>query len=109
MHDYLIIKYNTTHSFFIHSKTQQKKKNKFIEKLMTKMNEQIHNLLFRPLSIAIKTEKPAVLAGKCFLSSYNEWILYMNLLQLLHLFGYCIESHNRVKYDPGEKNGRKNH
>jgi hypothetical protein len=75
------------------------------------MNEQIHNLLFRPLSTAIKTEKKlaAVLPGKCFLSSYNEWILYMNLLQILHLFVYCIESHNRVKYDRGDKNGRKNH
>jgi hypothetical protein len=52
------------------------------------MNEQIHNLFF---------------------SLHNEWFLYTNLLQILHLFVYCIEPHNRVKFDPGDKNDRKNH
>jgi hypothetical protein len=35
--------------------------------------------------------------------------VYTNLLQILHLFVYCIEPHNRVKFDPGDKNDRKNH
>jgi hypothetical protein len=81
-----ITKYNTTHIVFIHRKTRNKKKEQIYRKLVTKMNEQIHNLFF---------------------SLHNEWFLYTNLLQILHLFVYCIEPHNRVKFDPGDKNDRK--
>jgi hypothetical protein len=44
-----------------------------------------------------------------FLHIMNGFCKYTNLLQILHLFMYCIEPHNRVKFDPGDKNDRKNH
>lgn len=60
--------------------------NKVIEKLITKFSGHHH-----PQNV---------------FSSHNEWLLYTNLLLILHLFAYCFEPYNRVKDDPGDKNGR---
>jgi hypothetical protein len=57
--------------------------NKVIEKLITKFSGHHH-----PQNV---------------FSSHNEWLLYTNLLLILHLFAYCFEPYNRVKDDPGDK------